>query len=119
ASGIPAEKYKERLEYEISVIEKMGFPSYFLIVSDFIRYARERQISVGPGRGSAAGSIVSWSIRITEQDPLQDELLFERFWNPERIWMPDSDIDFCQARRQEVIEYVTRKYGRENVAQNV
>ena len=113
------EKYRERLEYEIGVVEKMGFPSYFLIVSDFIGFARERGISVGPGRGSAAGSIVSWSLRITEIDPLQYDLLFERFLNPERISMPDIDIDFCQARRGEVIEYVTRKYGRENVAQIV
>ena len=115
----PPEKYRERLEYEIGVIEKMGFPSYFLIVSDFIRYAREKGISVGPGRGSAAGSVVSWSLRITEIDPLQYDLLFERFLNPERISMPDIDIDFCQARRGEVIEYVTKKYGRENVAQIV
>ena len=118
-SGIAPEKYRERLAYEIGVIEKMGFPSYFLIVSDFIRYARENGISVGPGRGSAAGSIVSWALRITEIDPLRYDLLFERFLNPERISMPDIDIDFCQARRGEVIEYVTRKYGRENVAQIV
>ncbi|MFN2633664.1 MAG: DNA polymerase III subunit alpha, partial [Thermoanaerobaculia bacterium] len=116
---IPSEKYRDRLAYEIGVIEKMGFPSYFLIVSDFIRYARENGISVGPGRGSAAGSIVSWALRITEIDPLKYDLLFERFLNPERISMPDIDIDFCQARRGEVIEYVTRKYGRENVAQIV
>jgi DNA polymerase III subunit alpha len=119
APGVPPEKYHERLEYEIAVIEKMGFPSYFLIVSDFIRHAREKGISVGPGRGSAAGSIVSWSLRITEIDPLQYDLLFERFLNPERISMPDIDIDFCQARRGEVIDYVTKKYGRENVAQIV
>jgi DNA polymerase-3 subunit alpha len=115
----PAEKYRERLDYEIGVVEKMGFPSYFLIVSDFIRYAREKGISVGPGRGSAAGSIVSWALRITEIDPLRYDLLFERFLNPERISMPDIDIDFCQARRGEVIDYVTKKYGRENVAQIV
>ena len=119
ANAIPREKYTERLEYEIGVIEKMGFPSYFLIVSDFIREAREKGISVGPGRGSSAGSIVSWALRITEIDPLRYDLLFERFLNPERISMPDIDIDFCQARRGEVIEYVTRKYGRENVAQIV
>jgi DNA polymerase-3 subunit alpha len=117
--AIPPEKYRERLEYEIAVVEKMGFPSYFLIVSDFIRFARETGISVGPGRGSAAGSIVAWSLRITEIDPLKYDLLFERFLNPERISMPDIDIDFCQARRGEVIDYVTRKYGRENVAQIV
>src|SRR6266545_4167108 len=119
ATGIPTEKYLERLEYEIGVVEKMGFPSYFLIVSDFIRYAREKGISVGPGRGSAAGSIVAWALHITEIDPLKYDLLFERFLNPERISMPDIDIDFCQARRGEVIEYVTKKYGRENVAQIV
>jgi len=119
APGVAVEKYAERLDYEISVIEKMGFPSYFLIVSDFIRHAREHGVSVGPGRGSAAGSIVSWALRITEIDPLQYDLLFERFLNPERISMPDIDIDFCQERRGEVIEYVTRKYGRENVAQIV
>ncbi len=119
ATGIPDEKYRERLEYEIGVIEKMGFPSYFLIVSDFIRHAREKGIAVGPGRGSAAGSIVSWALRITEIDPLRYDLLFERFLNPERISMPDIDIDFCQARRGEVIDYVTKKYGRENVAQIV
>jgi DNA polymerase-3 subunit alpha len=116
---IAVEKYRERLEYEIGVIEKMGFPSYFLIVSDFIRHAREKGIAVGPGRGSAAGSIVSWALRITEIDPLKYDLLFERFLNPERISMPDIDIDFCQARRGEVIDYVTKKYGRENVAQIV
>ncbi len=113
------EKYRERLEYEMGVIEKMGFPSYFLIVSDFIRHAREKGIAVGPGRGSAAGSIVSWALRITDIDPLRYDLLFERFLNPERISMPDIDIDFCQARRGEVIEYVTKRYGRENVAQIV
>jgi DNA polymerase-3 subunit alpha len=113
------EQYLQRLEYEMNVIEKMGFPSYFLIVSDFIRHARESGIAVGPGRGSAAGSIVSWVLGITEIDPLRYDLLFERFLNPERISMPDIDIDFCQARRAEVIEYVTRKYGRENVAQIV
>jgi DNA polymerase III subunit alpha len=117
--GIPAEKYRDRLASEIAVIEKMGFPSYFLIVSDFIRFARENGISVGPGRGSSAGSIVAWSLKITEIDPLKYDLLFERFLNPERISMPDIDIDFCQARRGEVIEYVTKKYGRENVAQIV
>ena len=118
-SASPPEKYRERLEYEMGVIEKMGFPSYFLIVSDFIRHAREKGIAVGPGRGSAAGSIVSWALRITDIDPLRYDLLFERFLNPERISMPDIDIDFCQARRGEVIEYVTKKYGRENVAQIV
>ncbi|HKF45585.1 MAG TPA: DNA polymerase III subunit alpha [Thermoanaerobaculia bacterium] len=117
--AIAPEKYRERLEYEIGVVEKVEFPSYFLIVSDFIGFARERGISVGPGRGSSAGSIVAWSLGITEIDPLKYDLLFERFLNPERREMPDIDIDFCQARRGEVIEYVTRKYGRENVAQIV
>lgn len=114
-----ADEYRERLAYEMGVIEKMGFPSYFLIVADFIRHAKDGHISVGPGRGSAAGSIVAWALRITEIDPLQYDLLFERFLNPERISMPDIDIDFCQARRSEIIEYVTGKYGRENVAQIV
>ncbi len=95
----------------------MQFAGYFLIVWDFIRHAREKNIPVGPGRGSAAGSLVSYSLGITDIDPLQHELLFERFLNPERISMPDIDIDFCMNRRGEVIEYVTRKYGRENVAQ--
>src|SRR5262245_684503 len=117
--AIPPEKYRERLEYEIGVVEKMGFPSYFLIVSDFVGFARGRGISVGPGRGSAAGSIVAWSLGITQVDPLKYDLLFERFLNPDRISMPDIDIDFCQARRGEVIDYVTEKYGRENVAQIV
>lgn len=117
--AIAPEKYRDRLAYEIAVVEKMGFPSYFLIVSDFIRFAKHEGISVGPGRGSAAGSIVAWSLGITEIDPLKYDLLFERFLNPERISMPDIDIDFCQARRGEVIEYVTKKYGRENVAQIV
>jgi DNA polymerase III subunit alpha len=115
----PPEKYRERLAYELAVIEKMGFPSYFLIVWDFIRHAKERGIAVGPGRGSAAGSIVSWALRITEIDPLRYDLLFERFLNPDRISMPDIDIDFCQARRGEVIDYVTRRYGRDHVAQIV
>ncbi|HLN81451.1 MAG TPA: DNA polymerase III subunit alpha, partial [Thermoanaerobaculia bacterium] len=113
----PPEKYRERLEYEIGVVEKMGFPSYFLIVSDFIRHARESGISVGPGRGSAAGSIVAWALRITEIDPLRYDLLFERFLNPERISMPDIDVDFCMNNRGRVIEYVRQKYGAENVAQ--
>src|SRR5262249_41605883 len=103
--------------YEIDMIKKMKYPGYFLIVWDFIRYARERGIPVGPGRGSAAGSLVAYSLRITDVDPLDFNLIFERFLNPERISMPDIDIDFCERRRGEVIEYVTRKYGRENVAQ--
>ena len=95
----------------------MQFSGYFLIVWDFIRYAREHDIPVGPGRGSAAGSLVAYSLGITDIDPLQHELLFERFLNPERVSMPDIDIDFCMNRRGEVIDYVTQKYGRENVAQ--
>ncbi len=95
----------------------MKFSGYFLIVWDFIRYAKEHDIPVGPGRGSAAGALVAYSLGITDIDPLQHELLFERFLNPERISMPDIDIDFCMNRRGEVIDYVTRKYGRDNVAQ--
>jgi len=108
---------KQRLEHELSVIKKMGFVSYFLIVWDFITFARQRGIPVGPGRGSAAGSLVSYLLRITDLDPLKYDLLFERFLNPERIGMPDIDIDFCFERRGEVIEYVTHKYGKNNVAQ--
>jgi DNA polymerase III subunit alpha len=110
-------EYEQRLAREIAIIQQMKFPGYFLIVWDFIRYARECGIPVGPGRGSAAGSAVAYSLGITDIDPLQHELLFERFLNPERISMPDIDIDFCMNRRGEVIEYVTRKYGRDNVAQ--
>ncbi|MGH9315151.1 MAG: DNA polymerase III subunit alpha, partial [Vicinamibacterales bacterium] len=102
---------------EIEMIKRMKYPGYFLIVWDFIRYARERGIPVGPGRGSAAGSLVAYCLRITDVDPLQYDLIFERFLNPERVSLPDIDIDFCERRRGEVIEYVTRKYGRENVAQ--
>src|SRR5687768_15827043 len=109
--------YEQRLAYEIAMIKQMGFPGYLLIVWDFIRYAREQNIPVGPGRGSAAGSLVAWSMRITDVDPLDYDLIFERFLNPERVSMPDIDIDFCERRRGEVIEYVTQKYGRENVAQ--
>jgi DNA polymerase-3 subunit alpha len=111
------DEYERRLDYEIEMIKKMGFPGYLLIVWDFIRYAREEQIPVGPGRGSAAGSLVAWCMRITDVDPIDFELLFERFLNPERISMPDIDVDFCERRRGDVIDYVTRKYGRENVAQ--
>src|ERR1700687_4044368 len=109
--------YEQRLAREIGIIQQMKFSGYFLIVWDFIRYARERGIPVGPGRGSAAGALVAYSLGITDIDPLQHELLFERFLNPERISLPDIDIDFCMNRRGEVIEYVTQKYGRENVAQ--
>jgi DNA polymerase III subunit alpha len=113
----PEEMYRQRLEFEIQVIEKMGFAGYFLVVWDFIRYAREHDIPVGPGRGSAAGSVVSYALRITDIDPLQYDLLFERFLNPDRISMPDIDIDFCMRRRGEVIHYVGEKYGRDRVAQ--
>jgi len=109
--------YEQRLARELGIIQQMQFSGYFLIVWDFIRYAREHDIPVGPGRGSAAGSLVSYSLGITDLDPLQHELLFERFLNPERISMPDIDIDFCMRGRGQVIDYVTRKYGRENVAQ--
>jgi len=110
-------EYEQRLARELSIIQQMKFSGYFLIVWDFIRYARERAIPVGPGRGSAAGSLVSYALGITDLDPLQHELIFERFLNPERVSLPDIDIDFCMNRRGEVITYVTNKYGRENVAQ--
>jgi len=113
----PRAAYQARLDQEIAVIRGMRYSGYFLIVWDFIRFARERGIPVGPGRGSAAGSLVSYALGITDLDPLENELLFERFLNPERISMPDIDIDFCMHRRGEVIEYVTHKYGRENVSQ--
>ena len=109
--------YAHRLTYEIDMIKQMKYPGYFLIVWDFIRYAREQGIPVGPGRGSAAGSFVAYCLRITDVDPIEYDLIFERFLNPERVSLPDIDIDFCERRRGEVIEYVTRKYGRENVAQ--
>ncbi len=113
----PLEEYQTRLSREIKSIKKMNFPSYFLIVWDFIRYAREAGIPVGPGRGSATGSLVSYATHITDVDPLQYDLLFERFLNPERVTPPDIDIDFCMLRRNEVIDYVTQKYGRQNVSQ--
>jgi len=109
--------YRERLDYEIGVIVQMGFAGYFLIVADFISWAKEQGIPVGPGRGSGAGSVVAWSLGITDLDPLRWGLLFERFLNPERVSMPDFDIDFCQERRDEVIRYVQQKYGRDKVAQ--
>ncbi|MCP5372870.1 MAG: DNA polymerase III subunit alpha [Hyphomicrobiales bacterium] len=112
-----ARPYRERLDYELDVIVQMGFPGYFLIVSDFIQWAKARDIPVGPGRGSGAGSVVAWSLTITDLDPLRWGLLFERFLNPERVSMPDFDIDFCQDRRDEVIRYVQDKYGRDRVAQ--
>ncbi|MEM9061541.1 MAG: DNA polymerase III subunit alpha [Pseudomonadota bacterium] len=113
----PVEDYEKRLDFELSIIEKMGFPGYFLIVADFIKWAKERDIPVGPGRGSGAGSLVAYALTITDLDPLRYGLLFERFLNPERISMPDFDIDFCQDRRGEVITYVQEKYGRDRVAQ--
>jgi DNA polymerase-3 subunit alpha len=120
ASGLlrhSIDEYERRLSYEIDMIKRMKYPGYFLIVWDFIRYAREKGIPVGPGRGSAAGSLVAYSMRITDVDPIDFDLIFERFLNPERVSLPDIDIDFCERRRGEVIDYVTRKYGRENVAQ--
>jgi DNA polymerase III subunit alpha len=113
----PLSEYARRLTSEIQMIQKMRYEGYFLIVWDFIHYARAQDVPVGPGRGSAAGSLVSYALRITDVDPLQYNLLFERFLNPERVSMPDIDIDFCMRRRGELIEYVTQKYGRENVAQ--
>ena len=113
----PAKEYVDRLEYEIGVISKMGFVDYFLIVWDFIHYAKTHGIPVGPGRGSGAASIVAYTLDITDLDPLKYNLLFERFLNPERITMPDIDVDFCYERRQEVIDYVVRKYGSDHVAQ--
>ena len=112
-----AKPYFERLEFELNVIKEMGFPGYFLIVSDFIKWAKQQNIPVGPGRGSGAGSVVAWALKITDLDPLEFNLLFERFLNPERVSMPDFDIDFCQERRDEVIRYVQERYGFDRVAQ--
>ncbi len=117
--GNPTKEMEERLTYELSVIHKMGYVDYFLIVWDFIKYAKDNGIMVGPGRGSAAGSIVSYCLGITNIDPLRYQLLFERFLNPERVSMPDIDVDFCFERRQEVIDYVVRKYGADRVSQIV
>lgn len=110
-------EYFERLDYEVGIIKEMGFPGYFLIVADFIKWAKANDIPVGPGRGSGAGSVVAWALTITDLDPLKLGLLFERFLNPERVSMPDFDIDFCETRRGEVIRYVQQKYGRDRVAQ--
>jgi DNA polymerase-3 subunit alpha len=110
-------EYFARLDFELSVIIKMNFPGYFLIVSDFIKWSKSNDIPVGPGRGSGAGSIVAWSLQITDLDPIRFGLLFERFLNPDRVSMPDFDIDFCQSRRDEVIDYVQNKYGKDYVAQ--
>jgi DNA polymerase-3 subunit alpha len=112
-----AKPYRERIEYEVGIIEQMGFPGYFLIVSDFIQWSKAHDIPVGPGRGSGAGSAVAWALTITDLDPLRWGLLFERFLNPERVSMPDFDIDFCQDRREETIKYVQDKYGYDHVAQ--
>ena len=117
APGRTRDEYEARLERELDVIIKMGFPGYFLIVADFINWGKQNGIPVGPGRGSGAGSLVAWVLKITDLDPIQFELLFERFLNPERVSMPDFDIDFCMDRRDEVIDYVARKYGREHVSQ--
>ena len=109
--------YYERLDYEIDIINRMGFPGYFLIVADFIQWAKDNGIPVGPGRGSGAGSLVAWALTITDLDPIRLGLLFERFLNPERVSMPDFDIDFCETRRGEVIRYVQNRYGHDKVAQ--
>ncbi|SHJ63745.1 DNA polymerase III, alpha subunit [Palleronia salina] len=113
----PVEEYEKRLEFELGIIEGMGFPGYFLIVADFIKWAKDHDIPVGPGRGSGAGSLVAYALTITDLDPLRYSLLFERFLNPERVSMPDFDIDFCMDRREEVIRYVQEKYGRDKVGQ--
>ena len=117
AEGTDQQPYWDRLEFELDVINGMGFPGYFLICSDFIKWAKAKNIPVGPGRGSGAGSAVAWSLKITDLDPLELGLLFERFLNPERVSMPDFDVDFCQDRRDEVISYVQQKYGHDHVAQ--
>jgi DNA polymerase-3 subunit alpha len=117
AAGHDEASYRQRLDIELEVILKMGFPGYFLIVADFINWAKQNDIPVGPGRGSGAGSLVAWALGITDLDPIPYDLLFERFLNPERVSMPDFDIDFCMDRRDEVIDYVARKYGRDHVSQ--
>lgn len=117
APGYTEQEYRDRLDFELGVISRMKFPGYFLIVADFIKWAKQHDIPVGPGRGSGAGSLVAYALTITDVDPLRFSLLFERFLNPERVSMPDFDIDFCQDRREEVIRYVQAKYGREQVAQ--
>ncbi|MFW2829747.1 DNA polymerase III subunit alpha [Sphingomonas sp. ID0503] len=117
ADDAARETYFQRLDFEVDVIVRMGFPGYFLIVADFIKWAKDNDIPVGPGRGSGAGSVVAWALTITDLDPIKLNLLFERFLNPERVSMPDFDIDFCETRRGEVIRYVQQKYGRDQVAQ--
>ena len=112
---VPEEKhpaYWERLDFEMKIIEQMGFPAYLLIVAEFINWAKDHDIPVGPGRGSGAGSVVNWAMRITDLDPLRFGLLFERFLNPERVSMPDIDVDFCQDRREEVIEHTVKSMAR-------
>ena len=115
--AVSVEEYQERLDFELGIIESMGFPGYFLIVADFIKWGKEQGIPVGPGRGSGAGSLVAYALTVTDLDPLRYSLLFERFLNPERVSMPDFDIDFCMDRREEVIKYVQQKYGRDKVGQ--
>ena len=113
------QKYIDRLEFELDIIIQMGFPGYFLIVMDFIKWGKENGVPVGPGRGSGAGSLVAYVQKITDLDPLEYDLLFERFLNPERVSMPDFDIDFCMDNRDKVIDYVARTYGRDAVSQIV
>ncbi|MDO5704244.1 MAG: DNA polymerase III subunit alpha, partial [Paracoccus sp. (in: a-proteobacteria)] len=115
--AVPVAEYEARLDFELGIIEQMGFPGYFLIVADFIKWAKDHDIPVGPGRGSGAGSLVAYALTITDLDPLRYQLLFERFLNPERVSMPDFDIDFCMDRREEVIHYVQQKYGADKVGQ--
>ena len=116
-AGYTVDQYRDRLQFELGIIERMKFPGYFLIVADFIKWAKAHGIPVGPGRGSGAGSLVAYALTITDIDPLRFSLLFERFLNPDRVSMPDFDIDFCQDRREEVIRYVQQKYGRDQVGQ--
>ncbi len=117
APGLTEDDYRARLDFELGVIERMKYPGYFLIVADFIKWAKAHDIPVGPGRGSGAGSLVAYATTITDLDPLRFGLLFERFLNPERVSMPDFDVDFCQERRDEVIRYVQQRYGLDRVAQ--
>ena len=119
APGHDQASYRARLDVELDVITKMGFPGYFLIVADFINWSKRNDIPVGPGRGSGAGSLVAWALGITDLDPIRYDLLFERFLNPERVSMPDIDVDFCFERRGEVIDYVREKYGKDAVGQIV
>ena len=117
SQGTTEETYAKRLAFELDVITRMKYAGYFLIVSDFIKWAKSQGIPVGPGRGSGAGSLVAWALTITDLDPIELNLLFERFLNPERVSMPDFDIDFCETHRDKVIAYVQQKYGRDRVAQ--